>query len=203
MAKEYVLYSDGGAELHVSAAGACIVEDKETKERVYITSFLGPGTNNEGEIIGGLLGFSYLRAIGVKPEATKIHWICDSEYVLKSATGYIFNWVKNGWKTASRKQVKNKGLWKAYLTLAKGFSITPEHVRGHTGHPENEACDEACNWARAEGPDLLASGGEGDKFEINGEQWVLIDGAKTLEALREDCDDEEAYTAFIEKLTNS
>ena len=185
MSEAFVLYSDGGGQKGSSAAAGCIVEEVETGKRVYLSAFLGPGTNNEAEITGGLLGFSFLslfhNSIG---EKMPIRWVCDSEYVLKSATGYIFGWQRNGWKTASKNPVKNQGLWKAFLSLSRGFAITPEHVRGHTGHVENEACDSISTWLQRNsdsvmrGPDAIdvVSQGEGN--------WVVLDARPFLETLR-------------------
>jgi ribonuclease HI len=35
----------------------------------------------------------------------------DSKYVKDGITGWIFNWKKNGWKTAGKKPVKNIDYW--------------------------------------------------------------------------------------------
>lgn len=184
--EEFVLYSDGGGEKQSAAAGACIVERAADNARVRIVAFLGPGTNNEAEIVGGLLGFSFLNLLDCPPR-TPLRWICDSEYVLKSATGYIHGWQKNGWKTAGKSPVKNQGLWRAFLLLSGPFSIEAEHVRGHTGHPENEACDRASTWAMANGESAL-EGGDAALVEIDTgsgpERWLLIDGRGFLSALR-------------------
>src|SRR5690606_29088773 len=115
--------------------------------------------------------------------SSKIHWVCDSQYVLQSATQYIFNWQKNGWKTSTKEPVKNQGLWRAYLHLVKGFKVTPEHVRGHTGHPENEACDLATNWLRVNA-DLLDERGESFEEEIDGATWLVFDAREWIADFR-------------------
>ena len=65
----------------------------------------------------------------------------DSEYVKNGITKWIFTWMKNNWKTASKEPVKNKELWTALWELTQDRKITWQWVRGHTGHPENERCD--------------------------------------------------------------
>lgn len=35
----------------------------------------------------------------------------DSSYVVNGATGWVKGWVRNGWKTRTGKNVKNKDLW--------------------------------------------------------------------------------------------
>jgi ribonuclease HI len=188
--EQVVLCSDGGADQGTTAASACILRRTEDCQVVKIVAFLGQATNNEAEIIAGLLGFSFL-ALEANSALTNVRWICDSEYVLKSATAYINTWRNNGWKTSAKKPVKNQGLWRAFLSLKDGLSITPEHVAGHTGHPENEACDSAVTWARAHGEEIISSQGQGALGEETGEEgqtatrWYLLDGREFLHRLRE------------------
>lgn len=183
MATDYILYSDGGAELRVSGAGACIVEVCSSGERVHLAANLGAATNNEAEIFAGLLGFAYMRVQDENFDG-EVRWVCDSEYVLKSATQYIHNWKRNGWMTASKKPVKNQGLWQAYSELSNGITIVAEHVRGHTGHPENEACDSMTNWVRANEDAVSAGECEGAPVDFEGEVWSVIHSAEMLEEIR-------------------
>ena len=178
------LFSDGGGTSSGAAASAAIVEN-QAGEKLKLVAFLGGATNNEAEIFAGLVGFALLQVMG---ETSPVHWVCDSEYVLKSATGYIQQWQKNGWKTAAKKPVKNQGLWRAYLELSRGLKIKPQHVAGHSGHPENEACDAAATWAQLNGESLLADGKEGISADVDsgelGEGWILLDGRDVLDGLR-------------------
>lgn len=181
------IYSDGGAELNVSGGSACIIEDNKSKNRIRIAAFIGPATNNEAEIVASLLGFSFLQASKFKTH--NVHWVCDSQYVLNSACQFIFNWQKNGWKTASKSPVKNQGLWRAYLRLSQGCKITPEHVRGHTGHEENEICDQAATWVRDKGPRLI--NGDDSRAavmvsEVDNNPWLVINATSFLRQLRQD-----------------
>ena len=184
------LYSDGGGQRDSTAASACIIDSPKLKRPRKIVAYIGPGTNNEAEIIGGLLGYSFIRLmISRGHPVSKVRWVCDSEYVLKSATEYIKSWQRNGWKTSNRKPVKNQSLWRAYLRLSAELDITPEHVRGHTGHTENEACDGAATWAQMHGPQLFS----GDKQivkvdgfdEPDGQAWFAINGEPFLAKMRE------------------
>lgn len=196
---QYVLYSDGGGERNTAAAAACIVEDVATKHRACFVTNLGPGTNNEAEISGALLGFSFLKAISSQPK--EIRWVCDSEYALKSGTEYIHAWQRNGWRTAAKSPVKNQGLWRAFLTLTERDKIIAEHVRGHSGHPENEACDAISTWCQIQGEAVLAENGNGvavlGREELS---WRLLDGRRFLENLRVDTPNEEAIKMFVTDL---
>jgi ribonuclease HI len=195
--REFNLYSDGGGKKEGTAAGACIVEDLQTKRSYKFVAFLGSATNNEGEIIGGLLGFSVIKAIlendasfAEEESEVSVRWVADSEYVLKSATEYIFNWLRNGWRTASKDPVKNKGLWELYLALSKGFKISPEHVRGHTGHPENEACDRASTWAQVNGATELGPVASSRIPNLGNNpldhDWHIVDGRQVIGKVRMD-----------------
>ena len=204
---DYTIYSDGGSSRGGVAASACVVDGHLSGRRRGAVAFLGEATNNEAEILAALLGFSMVRLAASRreePGPVRLHWVADSEYTLKSATDYIHNWQRNGWKTASKEPVKNQGLWRAHLYLTKGFKISTEHVRGHTGHPENELCDLAANWAKDCGEDSIEQGLR--KVEIpDGElsSWFLVDGREFLAQLREGGEPEEIYTDLERQLEKS
>ena len=71
----------------------------------------------------------------------------DSKYVKNGITEWIHNWKKNGWRTAAKKEVKNKELWIEIDSLIQIHSITWDWVKGHSGHPENERADLLANVA--------------------------------------------------------
>ena len=71
----------------------------------------------------------------------------DSTYVKNGITNWIHNWKKNGWKTAAKKNVKNKILWQELDKLIKEHKITWRWVKGHSGHLENDRADELANIA--------------------------------------------------------
>ena len=178
---EVGIYSDGGSDGGNVAAAACVVEFNDTK--CGLVAYLGKGTNNEAEITAALLGFGYLKKLIAEGQnVTKVVWTADSEYTLKSATEYIWRWQKNGWVTSTKEPVKNQGLWRTYLTLSQGLKIEPKHVRGHTGHLQNEACDQACNWVKNIPADQINSASEQITVEGNPyvDSWLLIDGREFL-----------------------
>ena len=71
----------------------------------------------------------------------------DSKYVKNGITEWIHNWKKNGWRTATKKEVKNKELWIELDSLIQIHSISWDWVKGHSGHPENERADLLANVA--------------------------------------------------------
>ena len=66
----------------------------------------------------------------------------DSSYVKDGITKWIHGWQKNGWKTASRKPVKNTEHWKRLQAALTQHDVKWHWVKGHAGHPENERADE-------------------------------------------------------------
>ena len=80
----------------------------------------------------------------------EIRLTTDSQYVVKGMTEWMKGWIRNGWKTASRQPVKNKELWRELDELSKPHTIKWIWVKGHSGHPENERCDQLANEAIAE-----------------------------------------------------
>ena len=67
--------------------------------------------------------------------------VTDSKYVKDGIQSWIANWKKNGWKTASKKPVKNKELWLELDSEITKHNINWEWVKGHTGDTYNEKAD--------------------------------------------------------------
>lgn len=65
----------------------------------------------------------------------------DSSYVKDGITKWLHGWKRNGWKTASKKPVKNEELWKALDEAVQRHNIEWRWVKGHAGHEENERAD--------------------------------------------------------------
>ena len=76
--------------------------------------------------------------------------VTDSQYVKNGITQWIFGWQKNGWKTASKKPVKNADLWQDLLAACRRHKVTWEWVKGHAGHVENERADALARQAIAD-----------------------------------------------------
>ena len=114
-------------------------------------------TNNRMELMGAIIGLENLN------RPCDVDMYSDSKYVVNAFNeGWLDNWLKNGWKTAGKKPVKNVELWKRLLNAAKPHNITWIWVKGHNGHPENERCDSLATRAADSVPGaLLHDDGEG------------------------------------------
>lgn len=93
-------------------------------------------TNNRMELLAAI------NALEALDRSAKITIITDSAYVKNGVTGWIHGWKRNGWRTASKKPVKNVELWQRLDEAQADHDVTWEWVKGHAGHPENERADE-------------------------------------------------------------
>ncbi|MFN6145351.1 MAG: ribonuclease HI [Planctomycetota bacterium] len=105
-------------------------------------------TNNRMEMLGAIVGFEAL----TKPCHVEL-W-SDSQYLIHALDkGWLAGWQKRGWRTSSKEPVKNKDLWLRLLSAIEGHKVRWQWVRGHTGNPENDRCDQLAV-AAANGADL-------------------------------------------------
>lgn len=101
------------------------------------------GTNNMGELKAVL---ELLKATAQVPDQP-LRILCDSRYTIDSLTKWIHGWKKKGWKKSDGKAVLNLELFKELDEAMKGRKYTFEWVKGHAGHPLNEAADERARGA--------------------------------------------------------
>lgn len=132
--KQINLYSDGSSLGNPGPGGWGTLLEYNG----HIKEFSGGNpmtTNNQMELTGVIEGLKRLK------EPCKVHIISDSKYVVQAINEWLAGWVRNGFKTAAKKPVKNVELWQEYLEVSKPHTITAEWVKGHAGHEENERCD--------------------------------------------------------------
>ena len=92
-------------------------------------------TNNRMELTATIKALKYFK------ESQLITLITDSKYVKDGIESWITNWKKNGWKTTSKKPVKNKELWVELDSQIVKHNITWNWVKGHAGDRYNEKAD--------------------------------------------------------------
>ena len=63
----------------------------------------------------------------------KIIIYTDSMYSINCVGRWCKNWIKNGWKTKNKKDVKNQDLIKTLYILAKKNRVNLTHIKAHTG----------------------------------------------------------------------
>ena len=93
-------------------------------------------TNNRMELMAAITALETLS------RPSRITIVTDSSYVMDGLTKWIHGWKRNGWKTASKKPVKNVELWQRLDAAQATHDVAWEWVKGHAGHPQNERADE-------------------------------------------------------------
>ncbi|RDH90600.1 MAG: ribonuclease HI [endosymbiont of Seepiophila jonesi] len=96
-------------------------------------------TNNRMELL------AVIEALGALKRRSRVRVTTDSQYVKNGITQWIFNWKRNGWKTAARKPVKNADLWQRLDSAVALHDVEWAWVKGHSGHAENELADQLAN----------------------------------------------------------
>ena len=139
--QKVTIFTDGAARGNPDGPGGygAILRYVDSKGEVHereLSQGYEKTTNNRMEMMGVIAALEALR------RPCQIDLYTDSQYVVNAfEKGWIRNWQKNGWKTASKEPVKNKELWERMLKAASGHDLTFHWVKGHAGHPENERCD--------------------------------------------------------------
>lgn len=137
---ELFAYTDGACSGNPGPGGWGVLLRASDGDTVLKERELSGGealtTNNQMELMAAIMALETLE----KPSTITV--VTDSAYVKNGVTGWIFGWKHNGWKTSSKKPVKNVELWQRLDTAQERHSVTWEWVKGHAGHPENEKADE-------------------------------------------------------------
>ena len=92
-------------------------------------------TNNQMELLAPI------EALKKIPKGSKVQIYTDSKYVKSGITEWIHNWKKNGWKTANKKEVRNRELWTELDLLNNEFEIKWSWVKGHSTDVLNNEAD--------------------------------------------------------------
>lgn len=138
---DVIVYTDGACSGNPGPGGWGVILKHPATGGVKKLSGGAPSTTNNRMELSAAIGG--LRAIDAG-KRLRVRLVSDSEYVLRGLTEWITGWIANDWLRGKKKNaapVKNVDLWKELYELCQRHDMTYEHVRGHSGHPENEECD--------------------------------------------------------------
>ncbi len=146
----------GDDEVHLFTDGACrgnpgpggwsfILRHVKTGQERTGSGGERDSTNNRMELTAVVRGLEALK------RPCHVVLFTDSVYVGKGLSEWMPKWKANGWKRKEQgklKPVKNEDLWRRLDALVAQHQLKYVRVAGHSGHPENERCDqlavEAC-----------------------------------------------------------
>lgn len=66
----------------------------------------------------------------------------DSSYVINVFTQWLQGWIQSGWRTSAKRDVANRQSIEMIAALLDRRDVEWVHVKGHSGHPENELADQ-------------------------------------------------------------
>ena len=130
-----IVYTDGACSGNpgIGGWGSVIIIEENTP--IHLNGGSQKTTNNQMELMAVIKSLQYFK------DHKNICIYTDSKYVMNGIESWIFNWKKNGWKTASKKPVKNKDLWEELDREIQKHTVKWEWVKGHDGNKNNEMAD--------------------------------------------------------------
>ena len=133
--KSVQLYTDGACSGNPGAGGygAILIYKGIEKE---LSGGERETTNNRMEIYAVIAGLRCLR------EPCEVTVYSDSAYTVNAFNeGWIFGWMKNGWKKADNKPVLNAELWQELYSLTQKHKVRFVKVKGHADNVYNNRGD--------------------------------------------------------------
>lgn len=134
------LFTDGACSGNPGPGGwGCILRHPASGAEKEYSGGNPVTTNNQMELQAVIEGLHLLT------RKSRVEVITDSSYVAKGCQEWLPGWKRNGWKRKDGKKlvpIKNEEQWQALDLLLSKHRVSFTLVRGHSGHPENERCDE-------------------------------------------------------------
>jgi ribonuclease HI len=136
---EVQLFADGACSSNPGPGGwAFILRHARTGKEKEAFGGQRETTNNRMELLAVIHGLEALK------RPTTVELVTDSTYVGRGLTEWMAKWKQDGWRRREGNrwaEVKNEDLWRRLDELLQRHRLCFTHVRGHSGHVENERCD--------------------------------------------------------------
>ena len=137
---EVNLYTDGACSGNPGPGGWAFIIHHIPSGKVNEESGGNPHTtNNRMELEAVVQGLSLLK------RPCNVELFTDSVYVGKGISEWMPKWKTQGWKRKEKNKlvpVKNEDLWVSLDRLISTHKVKYTRVAGHSGHPQNDRCDE-------------------------------------------------------------
>lgn len=142
--QKVLIYTDGGCIGNPGPGGWGAVLRYGDKSRTISGRYRNT-TNNRMELRAAI------EALNTLKRPCQVELYTDSTYLRNGITKWIHGWQRNGWKTASKKPVKNQDLWKMMLAAVERHQpaggVEWQWTKGHAGDEFNEEVDDLANSA--------------------------------------------------------
>lgn len=134
--QKVIIYTDGACSGNPGPGGwAAVLISGDLKKEIFGSQ--KDTTNNIMELTAIIEG---LKALKYECE---VEVYSDSSYCVNAFNqGWIYNWMKKGWKTSNGDRVKNQELWQELYNLTKKHKVKFNKVKGHSNVELNNRCDE-------------------------------------------------------------
>lgn len=141
---DYIVYTDGGCAWNPGGPGGCaaVVIQQNTHHRKELHKGYHSTTNNRMEIMAVIIAMEEI------PSGSSVLLHSDSQYVVNTISGQF-------------RKKKNQDLWDRLDQALAGKKVYLKWVKGHSGIPENERCDQLCQQA-IKSPEKETDAGYGD-----------------------------------------
>ncbi|MEI7700646.1 MAG: ribonuclease HI [Planctomycetia bacterium] len=134
------LFTDGACSGNPGPGGwGCILRHPSSGKEKEFSGGEARTTNNRMELQAVIEGLKQLS------RRSKVEVITDSTYVAKGCMEWLPGWKRNDWRRKDGRQwvpIANEEHWKELDLLLAKHAISFTVVRGHSGHAENERCDQ-------------------------------------------------------------
>ena len=127
------IYTDGSCLSGAKGEGGygIIMELEGTNYKRYYKKGFSMTTNNRMELMAVVDALKKLK------KKCKVEVLSDSKYVVDGVNKkWVFRWEKELFVDR-----KNADLWKEFLIEYRKHYVTMTWIKGHNGHPQNDACD--------------------------------------------------------------
>lgn len=142
---DIVILTDGSCLGNPGPGGFAAIIEVDKSRVTTVTGGDPQTTNSRMELSAAIEGLNVLNDIP-DCEGTAATVRSDSKYLVDAFNAnWIRTWIRNGWRKADKKPVKNRELWERLLAVIGNRRVRWQWVKGHSGDPGNEECDRLAN----------------------------------------------------------
>lgn len=144
MSRQLEFYTDGAFSSKTEMGGwaaICLENGQIIDEKMGYEPY---STNNRMELMAFLSALENIDTI--ETTDTKVVIYTDSAYIANCfAQNWYVKWMRNGWRTSDKQDVKNQDLWRRiialYIKRKDRFCLQVIKVKSHTDNPWNNYAD--------------------------------------------------------------